>query len=55
MDQVIPAEQLPTAETGPIAQFLTGMPDWMNMNQEDLNLALESFSIFFGRTIPPGI
>ncbi len=32
----------PTADSGPIAQVLTGVPDWMNMSQEDLNLALAS-------------
>jgi hypothetical protein len=31
MDQEIPAWQFPTALSGPIAQFLNGMPDWMNM------------------------
>jgi hypothetical protein len=27
MDQDIPARQFPTAQSGPIAQFLNGMPD----------------------------
>jgi hypothetical protein len=42
MDQdMIPAGQFPTvtAQSGPIAQFLSGMPDWMNMTPEDINLA----------------
>ncbi len=42
MDQNIPAGHFPTADSGPISQFLTGMPDWMKMSQEDLNLALAS-------------
>jgi hypothetical protein len=47
MDQDIPAEQFkfPTADPGPIHHFLSGIPDWRNINQEDLNLALESFPI----------
>ncbi len=46
MNQDIPAGQFPTTETGQIAQFLTCMPDWMKMNQDGPNLALESLSIF---------
>ena len=42
MDQDIPARQFPTAQSGPIAQFLNGMPDWMNTTPEDINLAVES-------------
>jgi hypothetical protein len=45
MDQDIPAWQFPTAQSGPIAQFLNGMPDWMNMTPEDINLAVESLPI----------
>jgi hypothetical protein len=41
MDQFIPTGQFPTAESGPIAQILTEMSDWMNMTPEILNLALE--------------
>jgi hypothetical protein len=42
MDQGIPAGQFLTAQSGPIAQFLNGMPDWMNMTPEDNNQAVES-------------
>ncbi len=44
MDQDIPAGhwQFLTAQSGPIAQFLNGMPDWMNMTPEDINLTVES-------------
>jgi hypothetical protein len=42
MDQDIPARQFSIAQSGPIAQFLNGMPDWMKMNPEDINLAVES-------------
>jgi hypothetical protein len=42
MNQDIPAGQSRTAQSGPIAQFLNGMPDWMNMTPEDINLAVES-------------
>ncbi len=45
MDQDIPAGELPTAESGPIAHFLTDMPESMNMTPEDLNLALKSLRI----------
>ncbi len=45
MDQDIPAWQVPTALSGPIAQFLNGMPDWMNMTPEDINLAVDSESL----------
>jgi hypothetical protein len=34
MDQDITAGQIPTGATGPVAQFLTGMPEWMNMTLE---------------------
>ena len=42
MDQDIPAGQFLTAQSGPNAQFLYGMPEWMNMTPEDINLAVES-------------
>jgi hypothetical protein len=41
IDQDIPAGQFPSADPGPLHHLLSGMPDWMNINQEDLNLALE--------------
>jgi hypothetical protein len=42
MDQDIPARQFSTAQSGPIAQFLNGMPNWVNMTPDDINLAVES-------------
>jgi hypothetical protein len=49
MDQDIPAWKFLTAQFGPTAQFLNGMPDWMNMTPEDIDLAVESIrkDIFF--------
>jgi hypothetical protein len=41
MDQDVPARQFRTAQSGPIAQFLHGMPEWMNMVPKDINLAVE--------------
>jgi hypothetical protein len=43
-DQDIPARQFPAAQSVPIAQFLFGMPDWMNMTRtpEDISRAVES-------------
>ncbi len=32
MDQDVPAGQFPTADPGPIHQFLSGIPDWLNFN-----------------------
>ena len=55
MDQDIPAGQFPTADPGPIHQFLSGIPDWMNINQEDLDLALESLPSPLKGPITPGI
>jgi hypothetical protein len=58
MDQDIPAGQFPTADPGPIHQFLSGIPDGnhgMNINQEDLDLALESLPIPLKGPTPPGI
>jgi hypothetical protein len=55
MDKDIPEGQFPTANPGPIHQFLNGIPDWMNINQEDLDLALESLPIPLKGPIPPGI
>ncbi len=46
MDQDIPARQFLTAQSGPIAQFLNGMPDWMNMTPKDINLAVENLQSF---------
>ena len=55
MDKDIPAWQFPTAQSGPIAQFLNGMPDWMNMTPEDINLAVESLPNPSEGHILPGI
>ncbi len=55
MDQDILAGQFPTADPGPFHQFLSGIPDWMNINQEDLDLALDSLPISLKGPIPPGI
>jgi hypothetical protein len=55
MDQDIPAEQFLTAQSGPIAQFLNGMPDWMHMTPEDINLAVESLPNPSEGHILPGI
>ncbi len=58
MDQDIPAGDLPTAKPGPIHQFLTGMPDWMNiiMSTEVLNIAYSClFPIPLEGPAPPGI
>ena len=54
MDQEISAGQFHTAKSGPITQFFIGMPARMNMNQEDLNLALKSRPIPVEGPIPPG-
>jgi hypothetical protein len=55
MDQDIPAGQFPPADPGPIHQFLSGIPDWLNFNQEDLDQALESLLIPLKGPIPTGI
>ena len=55
MDQDIPADQFPTAQSGPIAQYLNGMTDRMNMTPEDNNLAVESLSNPSEGHILPGI
>jgi hypothetical protein len=55
MDQDIPAGQFLTAQSGPIAQFLNRMPDWMNMTPEDINLAAESLCNHSEGHILPGI
>ncbi len=52
MDQDIPARQFPS---GPIAQFLNGMPDWIKMTPEDINLAVESLPNPSEGHILPGI
>jgi hypothetical protein len=53
MDQDDPAGQFPTVGPGPIHQFLSGIPDWMNFNPEDLDWALESLLIpLKGQTTP---
>ncbi len=55
MDQKISAGQFPTAQSERIAQFLNGMPDWMNMTPEDINLAVESLPNPSEGHILPGI
>ncbi len=55
MDQDDPAGQFPTADPGPIHQFLSGIPDWLNFNPEDLDRALESLPIPLKGPVPPGI
>ncbi len=55
MDQDISARQFPTAQSGTIAQFLNGMPDWMNMTPEDTNLAVERLPNPSEGHILPGI
>jgi hypothetical protein len=55
MDQDGPAGQFPTVDPGPIHQFLSGIPDWLNFNPEDLDRALESLPIPLKGPSPPGI
>ncbi len=55
MDQDDPAGQFPTVDPGPIHQFLSGIPDWLNFNPEDLDRALESLPIPLKGPSPPGI
>ena len=55
MDQEDPAGQFPTVDPGPIHQFLSGIPDWLNFNPEDLDRALESLPIPLKGPSPPGI
>ncbi len=45
----------PLQDRGPIYQFLSGIPDWLNFNPEDLDRALESLPIPLKGPIPPGI
>jgi hypothetical protein len=53
MDQDISAEQFPTAQSRPIAQFFNVMPDCMT--PDDINLAVESLPNPSEGHIPPGI
>ena len=55
MDQDDPAGQFPTVDPGPIHQFLSGIPDWLNFNPEDLDRALKSLPIPLKGPSPPGI
>jgi hypothetical protein len=60
MDQDVPAGQFPTADPGPIREFLSGISDWLNFNPEDLDRALESLpislkGISLKGPFPPGI
>jgi hypothetical protein len=40
MDQDDSAGKFPTVDPGPIHQFLSGIPDWLNFNPEDLDRPL---------------
>jgi hypothetical protein len=53
MDQDDPAGQFPTVDPGPIHQFLSGIPDWLNFNPEDLDRALASLPIPLEGPSPP--
>ena len=55
LDQDFLAGELPTAESGPIAQFLSDVPDWLNISPEDLNKALETLPIPSEEQPSPGI
>ncbi len=55
MDRDVPAGQFPTADPGPIHQFLSCVPDWLNFKPEDLERALESLPIPLKGPSPPGI
>jgi hypothetical protein len=44
MGQDVPAGQFPTADPGPIHQFLSGIPDWLNFNPEDLDRLWKAFT-----------
>ena len=55
MDQDDPAGQFPTVDRGPIHQFLSGIPDWLNFNPEDLDRALESLPIPLKGPSSPGL
>ncbi len=55
LDQDLLAGELPTAESGPIAQFLSDVPDWLNVSPEELNKALETLPIPLEGQQPPGI
>ncbi len=46
---------LPNLDPLHITQFLNGMPDWMNMTPEDINLAVESLPNTSEGHILPGI
>jgi hypothetical protein len=54
-DQDIPAGKFLTARSGPTAQFLNVMPDWMNITAEDINMAVESLPNPSEGQILPGI
>jgi hypothetical protein len=55
MDQDVPAGQFPTVDPGPIHEFLSGIPDWLNFYPEDLDRALESLPVPLKGPSPPGI
>jgi hypothetical protein len=55
MDQDVSVGQFPTADPGPIHLFLSGIPDWLNFNPEDLDRALESLPIPLKGPSPPTI
>jgi hypothetical protein len=55
MDHDVLAGKFLTAQSGPIAQFSSGMPDWMNMTPEVISLAVESLPNPSEGHILPGI
>ena len=54
-DQDLPCPQSYNGLIGPLADFLSAMPDWMNILESDITPALQGHPVPLSGSVPPGI
>ena len=50
-----PHRQSYTGHIGPLADFLSAMPDWVNILESDITQALQGHPVPLPGPVPPGI
>ncbi len=53
--QDLPCQQSYNGLIGPLADFLSAMPDWMNILESDITQALQGHPVPLSGSVPPGI
>ena len=54
-DQDLPSPQSYNGLIGPLADFLSAMPDWVNILESDITQALQGHPVPLPGPVPPGI